>query len=161
MISLTNHWSRSLLISRSAPFSYFCISLRACIPCCTFLFLSFLSSLITFICFSFWPLILWALFLFTSLVFFKAIFFYLWPLWPILPLPSLKLPIPFLPSLSTEDGLYLIFPTLTKFCLLILDELKTGHNNQNSTINTIICQQNCSSGIPIVLPLVDMSFDRL
>ena len=75
VISLTNRWNGSLLISRSGPFQYFCISLRACIPHCTFLFLSFLSSLTTYICFSFWPLILRALFLFTSLVLSEAIFF--------------------------------------------------------------------------------------
>ena len=74
VISLTNRWNGSLLISRSGPFQYFCISLRACIPHCTFLFLSFLSSLTTYICFSFWPLILRALFLFTSLVLSEAIF---------------------------------------------------------------------------------------
>ena len=71
VISLTSHWNGSLLINKSAPFWYFWISLRACIPFCILLFFSIFSSFTIFNCLSIPSLILWAL-LFSSLIFFIA-----------------------------------------------------------------------------------------
>ena len=70
IISLTNLWKGNLQINKSAPFWYFWISLRACIPLCIFLCFSIFSSLIIFNCLSFLSFIHWALFWFSSLSFF-------------------------------------------------------------------------------------------
>ena len=69
-ISLTSLWKGTLWMSKSAPFWYFCISFRACIPHCIFLCFSTFSSLIIFNCLSFLSFILCALFWFSSLNFF-------------------------------------------------------------------------------------------
>ena len=74
-ISLTSLWKGSLQICKSAPFWYFWISLRACIPLCIFLCFSIFSSLIIFNCFSFLFFILCALFWFSSLYFFMIAIF--------------------------------------------------------------------------------------
>ena len=69
MTSLTNLWKGTLLMRRLAPFWYFWISFRACIPLCTFLFFSSFSSLIAVNFFLFLSLICWALFWFSSFSF--------------------------------------------------------------------------------------------
>ena len=68
-ISLTSLWKGTLLIRRSAPFWYFWISFRACIPHCIFLCFSTFSSLMIFNCLSFLSLIRLALFSISSLSF--------------------------------------------------------------------------------------------
>ena len=72
IISLTSLWNGNLQINKPAPFWYFWISLRACIPLCIFLCFSILSSFTIFNCLSFLPFILWALFQFSSLSFLIA-----------------------------------------------------------------------------------------
>ena len=106
-ISLTSLWKGTFLIRRSAPFWYFWISFRACIPLCIFLCFSNFSSLIVFNCLFFLSLIHFALSLFSFLAF------------SIFPFPCLQLPVPFLsllfpsipllslPSLIMEGGLNL------------------------------------------------------
>ena len=69
MISLTSLWKGTLLMRRSAPFWYFWISFRACIPHCIFLCFSTFSSPMIFNCLSFLSCILSALSLFSSFSF--------------------------------------------------------------------------------------------
>ena len=69
-ISLTSLWNGTLQMSKCAPFWYFCVSFRACIPHWIFLCFSTFSSLRIFNCLSFLSFILCALFWFSSLNFF-------------------------------------------------------------------------------------------
>ena len=161
-ISLTSLWKGNLQIRKSTPFWYFWISLRACIPLCICLCFSILSSLTIFNCFSFLFFFLWALFWFSSLSFFMTASFYCQPPWPFLSLLFPWILLWFLPSLIMEDGPRLVLLVFYQTLFFsIQSEFKMEYINQNSTMNTSICQQNWSSMIPIMLFLVVMSFGQL
>ena len=68
-ISLTSLWKGTLQMSKSAPFWYFWISFRACIPHWIFRCFSIFSSLMIFNCLSLLSFILSALIWFSSLSF--------------------------------------------------------------------------------------------
>ena len=103
-ISLTSLWKGTLQINKSAPFWYFWISFRACIPLWIFLCFSIFSSLIIFNCFPFYLLssvlsVCSPLSIFSS----SLVSYYQLP-WPFLSLPFLLILLWFLPFLIMEDG---------------------------------------------------------
>ena len=120
MISLTSLWKVTLLMRRSAPFWYFWISIRACMPHCIFLCSSTFSSLMIFNCLSFLFLSVLPSLYFLPLTFSCLLTSYPQLLWPSLSLPSPLTPLLFLPSLITEDGpnsvcIYWASPIITFF----------------------------------------------
>ena len=157
MISLTSLWKGTLLMRRSAPFWYFWISFRACIPHCVFLCFSTFSSLMIFNCLSILSFIPSAFSLFLPLTFSCLPLSYPQLLWfsPSLPSPSTLLL--FLPSLIMEDGpssvcIYWASSIIIIIIIIFLSkQIQTGtpelkFNNKHSTY-----QQNQLSGIPIML----------